>query len=228
MILLLFATGREMQATLAGLDAVSEVPYRAGGRDFLPVVTGIGPINAAMKTAEILAEQHGRIEGAVLFGIAGAFRSSGSEIGGQVLVREEIWPEFGLRTASTVDPEGLGLPLGEAEGKKVFGRLPVDSRRVLRGLGLHAPAWPDVVSLTVAGVSGDRGRADELETTFGAAVENMEGFACAWACLSRGVPFAEVRTVSNVVGEREGWNFALALSRLGSAMRALLGLPEEA
>jgi futalosine hydrolase len=51
----------------------------------------------------------------------------------------------------------------------------------------------------------------------------MEGFALAWPCLKYGIPFAEVRCVSNVVGSRqkEDWDIRGALGELGTVMDRL-------
>jgi futalosine hydrolase len=52
-------------------------------------------------------------------------------------------------------------------------------------------------------------------------VETMEGAAFFAFCLQQGCAFAEIRAVSNVVGERDHarWNIPLALQNLQSALR---------
>lgn len=54
-------------------------------------------------------------------------------------------------------------------------------------------------------------------------VESMEGAAFFEACLAAGVPFAEIRAVSNAVGEedRSRWNIPLALANLQSFLNSL-------
>ena len=51
-------------------------------------------------------------------------------------------------------------------------------------------------------------------------VETMEGAAFFEVCLQQGVPFAEIRAVSNVVGEtdHDRWNIPLALKNLQKAL----------
>lgn len=63
-----------------------------------------------------------------------------------------------------------------------------------------------------------------LETryrTVDADIETMEGAAFFETCLAAGVPFAEIRAVSNRVGEedRSLWNIPLALRNLEEALR---------
>ena len=56
----------------------------------------------------------------------------------------------------------------------------------------------------------------------GADVENMEGAALFALCEEFGAECAEVRAISNYVGEpREGWNIPLALEALAQALKRL-------
>ena len=54
-------------------------------------------------------------------------------------------------------------------------------------------------------------------------VETMEGAAFFEACLAAGVPFAEIRAVSNAVGEedRSRWDIPLALKNLQAFLNSL-------
>jgi futalosine hydrolase len=53
----------------------------------------------------------------------------------------------------------------------------------------------------------------------------MEGFSLALACRERQLPFLEIRTVSNPVGERDRskWDMGQALRGLGKTLAELLG-----
>ena len=75
--------------------------------------------------------------------------------------------------------------------------------------------------LTVATVTGTAGTAAALRARFPDAVaEGMEGAGIAAAATARGVAFAELRAVSNVVGprDRDAWQIPLALQTLGRAV----------
>ena len=93
-----------------------------------------------------------------------------------------------------------------------------------------ADALPDAVRgliLTVSTVTGTAARAHWLRTRHPDAVaEAMEGFGVATAAARAGVPFAEVRAVSNPVGprDREAWKIPdalTALERVGAALATL-------
>ena len=56
----------------------------------------------------------------------------------------------------------------------------------------------------------------------------MEGFGVATAAADHGVPFVEIRTISNLVGprDRSAWRIDLALAaltRVGKALATLVG-----
>lgn len=54
-------------------------------------------------------------------------------------------------------------------------------------------------------------------------VETMEGAAFFEACLAAGIPFAEIRTISNLVGETDHgrWDIPLALQNLKTVLSSL-------
>jgi futalosine hydrolase len=120
-------------------------------------------------------------------------------------------------------PDGF-LPLSELG----FGptRYPVDE--ALRE-ALH-DALPDAVPgpvLTVNTVTGTAAGTCAVESRHPDAVaEGMEGFGVATAAVAAGIPFAEVRTISNVIGPRDraGWRIAEALTALTGVGRALARL----
>jgi futalosine hydrolase len=73
-------------------------------------------------------------------------------------------------------------------------------------------------------VTGTAATADELGRRFPDAVaEGMEGAGVAAAAARRGVPFGEIRAISNRVGprDRDAWQIPLALERLGKAVAAV-------
>lgn len=222
------ATAMEMRAILSGghrprLEQGRAARLEIGRRTLVLLVTGIGPVNAALALAHLL----GRLPeplGTLNFGVAGTFDPAALPLGQTVLVREEIWPEQGLVTGQGVDPRGIGLALGELDGSPVWDRLSLDPLGHARRMNLDLPDMPQAVSLSVAGVTGTAGRADALRCAYGTDIENMEGFALAWTCARLGAPFVQVRTVSNLVGSRrpEHWDLQGALSSLGAAARSIL------
>ncbi|MFW5818332.1 MAG: futalosine hydrolase [Desulfovermiculus sp.] len=232
---LVTATRKEMQAVLGhrshrlslGVNRWQQITW--GPRLFILVITGIGPVNAALSMGRLLGAGM-NLAGVLNLGIAGSFQTQSLPLGTVVGVETEIWPEFGLYTEHGLDPQGLGLGQGRIPNGVVWDRLILNPKEAARGLGLELdPTWPTVTSISVAGVSGTPERADELHSRTRAEVENMEGFALAWACALNDVPFLQVRSISNRVGSRNPreWDMELAFSRLQRAAEQLLGTDKD-
>ena len=80
--------------------------------------------------------------------------------------------------------------------------------------------YKEGIGVTVQTVTGASQRKEELMKQFNPHIESMEGAAVYYVCLQEGIPFFELRTVSNEVGEkeREKWNTPMALESLRRAM----------
>jgi futalosine hydrolase len=79
--------------------------------------------------------------------------------------------------------------------------------------------------LTVSTVTGTAATAAALRARYPDAVaEAMEGYGVATAAALLGVPFAEVRAISNPVGPRDrpSWRIPKALAALATALKELV------
>ena len=229
-IVLSAATKKELKTALSfsrnvppGLRVGEAVTWECGNSCFLLLVTGIGPVNAALNLGNLLGGS-ARIKGVVNVGISGSFDLELYPLGTPVLVNEEIWPEFGLKSREGIDPMSLGMPLGTMGEEKVWDRIGFDSQQNVKTLLGANLDLPSAKSLTVAGVTGTREEASKLRRKYNAQLENMEGFALAWACSNAELPFVEIRTVSNLVGSREKhcWDMKRGLQELVKVCRSLL------
>ncbi|SDB13375.1 futalosine hydrolase [Desulfonatronum thiosulfatophilum] len=221
------ATVMEMRAVFAHWDG--EIPEELGWVErreswgsLVLLVCGVGPVNAGISLGHLLGGLPGPV-GVLNLGVAGAFCLETLPLGKAVLVDEEIWPEYGLLTASGIDPKGIGLSLGKAEEYPVWDRLKLEPEVDAENMKLDVAGLSKVSSLTVSGVSGTAERAEELRTRYAADVENMEGFALAWACRRFKAPFVQVRTISNLVGSRDAkhWDLPGAKRRLAEITRVI-------
>lgn len=232
MIALCFATPREMEAALAPLcppphlgrggHATVELPGPGKTR---VLVTGISPVNAGLSLGLFLG-RHPDTTGVVNLGVAGSFDPETLPLRAVALPLRETWPEVGLHDGEAADPRGIGIALAEQQGRRVWDTVEINPAGAAKAMGLALdPAWPQAPSLTVAGASATLERAASLYARHAALLENMEGFALALACLRCGLPFLEVRTVSNRVGSRppRDWDLDGALAALGAALAKLLG-----
>lgn len=215
---------------MSGLLVVTAVPaeaeaVRAGLTD--PTVTvapvGVGPAVAGAATARLLtlAEAAGRPYRAVVSaGIAGGFAGR-VVVGGTVLATRSIAADLGAES-----PDGF-LPIEElGMAPELLGAgslVPADPAL----LDTLRAALPDAITgavLTVSTVTGTAESSAALAARHPDAVaEAMEGYGVAVAAAQAGLPFAELRTVSNPIGPRDrgAWRMREAFAALTTAATAL-------
>ncbi len=199
-LLVVTAVAAEADAVRAGADP----------RHVVVEPVGVGPAAAAAGTARLLTT--GRYRAVISAGIAGGFPGR-APVGATVLAARSIAADLGAES-----PDGF-LPVEELGfGTSV---LPADPAL----LAALAAALPDALTgdvLTLATVTGTAETAARLANRHPAAVaEAMEGFGVAVAAI--GLPFVEVRTISNPIGPRDraSWRLTEALAALSTASAAL-------
>ncbi|SKA80262.1 futalosine hydrolase [Desulfobaculum bizertense] len=230
MLLCVFATDKECAAALPEMHTVPAqgqwLPHVRANHELTVLITGVGPLNAAMHLGRCLATLGDRPAGVINCGLAGAFDTTSHRLGSLCIAAEEINPEYGLYTPDGLVPDGLGFAQYEQDEQRVFDRIQLEPYTAATAMGLSLPqGWPLCPMLSVAGVSGTAERAQEMQTRYPhAMLENMEGFALALSCLHESIPFLELRSVSNKIGSREkaDWNIVAGFSALGRAMTMLL------
>jgi futalosine hydrolase len=226
-LLLVSATGLESQPLRDALQGAS-VPFAWGsawegrlhGSDVVLAVPGVGKANTAAGVA--LAVERWRPRAVVQLGIGGAFVGSFLSIGMVAVASVEVHADCGAGEGDAWEGmERLGFPL-LAGPPPHFNEMPTDldlSRR------LAAPTRAPLLRFaTSERVSATLEAADRLQRRFDVAIESMEGAAAAQVCLALGVPFAELRGVSNIVGERDrrAWDVPRAVRAAAAALEAAL------
>lgn len=183
------------------------------------VVSGVGPVAAALATSRALAEAPFGL--AVSAGIGGAYPGSGLEPGdlsvSEVMIQADLGAEDGEQF---LDLSALGLSVLPGEAHP--GVFPAWSGAAALAGRLGATCGP---ALTLNTVTGSAERARILAARFpGALTEGMEGAGVAHAALLAGVPALELRGVSNPVGprDRSAWQIAQALTATRRGLEELL------
>jgi futalosine hydrolase len=207
--------GREPPGSAIGILVVcavaQELAALAPREDVEVLATGVGPVEAALRTAQALASK--RYDAVINAGIAGGFRDR-CTVGDAVVCSREDYAELGLEDGTAFPlPGGLEL-VRHAESD------PGLLRPFLAGL------IPVIVGrgVTSAIVTSTTARALVLAHRFRADVESMEGFAVLRAAQLAGVPAIEIRGVSNLVGERatNEWDFRAGAAAAVATTDALL------
>lgn len=167
------------------------------GKDTVLCICGVGKTNAAHGTALLLE----RFQPAIVYviGVAGAYPSAGFGIGDIVVAEKEIYGDEGLLLESGfMTMNAIGLPLATSGGIRYYNDFP-----------LHVPTeLADYrhkgVFVTVSSCTGTFHRGIEIEKSFNALCENMEGASVAHICLLNCTPAAEIRGISNIIEDRVG------------------------
>ena len=205
--LLITATGLEAAPLKRALPWTPQ-PFALGELFVLPernlylAHLGVAKVNTAAGFALAISTlEPGKV---VQLGIAGAFAGAGLELCQVAVATQETHMDTGVQLETEwQDMAALGFPL--TAGHFNTFRTDADLTRALADLTGATPC-PFGTSETV---TGSFARAEKLFGRFGISTESMEGAAAAQVCTALGVPFAELRGVSNIVGERDKANWRL-------------------
>lgn len=130
------------------------------------------------------------------------------------------------------DDHGQAGQAGLALHKPLYNRIPLDVRRakhILRCLesGLEDLSSHQVATgpfVTVQQCSGVQAIGDTLAARYDGICENMEGAAAAHVAEANGIPFVEIRGISNRVVDRDlsQWDLPLAIRRGQQAVERIV------
>lgn len=183
--------------------------------------SGMGKTNAA-HTATILIEKYSPLI-ILNFGIGGAFSSSGLNVGDIAVAQKEVYADEGVLLKDGLHTlELTGIPLLKIRGRRYFNEFPADkrmSRLALKASGRVGNCRTGIF-LTVSACTGTQKKAEELIGKFSPVCENMEGAAIAHICRIYGIPFVEIRGISNMVEDRDKgkWDVKLAAENCQKAV----------
>lgn len=193
-----------------------EIPLLSAGQrgDLDVLVTGVGMVATAARCAQALART--RYDVAYNFGVCGAFDRS-LVLGTVVHVVTDRVSELGAEDGTRFLPLN---ELGLAPDDGVLSNEVPPANAALRAL-------PAVRGITVNTVHGHEASIAAIVNRLSPQVESMEGAAFAFACTISGVPYAQVRAVSNRVERRNraAWRLDLAIRNLNDAAIRILDQP---
>lgn len=188
----------------------------------VPVVlaaSGLGKANAAAALAALVASAGGAVRAVLQVGVGGAYPGAPVVMGAAALAASELDLDLGLgRHPDWRDLEALAVPGDETRNRIDLAGPALEAARAATGLPALAFATSDAVT-------ADRDDAAYLAGRFGASVESMEGAGAARAAAALGVPFVELRGVSNLAGDRDkaSWRLREAIAAACEAAVAAAG-----
>lgn len=175
--------------------------FQKGNLSIFPLVTGVGCVATAWHLARVLTANP--VDWALNAGIAGAFDPSFA-LGDVVQVVSEQFGDLGVEEADGRFTGLFQLGLGDPN------TLPFINGKLYNPEAAQAAFLPAAHGLTVNRVHGHAASIAAVRRHFpDAQVESMEGAAFFYGCLLAGVPFAEIRGISNYVEPRNRANWQL-------------------
>ena len=207
-----------MQIKASDMFNYEEQVFTRPGLRLIFLVSGIGPVLTTFHLTKMLASHD--IDFVLNMGIAGSFVNS-LKPGEVVSVREEVFADIG------VEDEGSVKTLFEAgliDGNVFPFRNGMLSRKKDHLLNEVLTELRLVKGITVNVASGSKTSAMRLFSKYQPEVESMEGAAVFYTCLMENVDFAEIRAISNIVGERNKleWRVSEAITMLADVCYNIL------
>lgn len=215
-------TAAEEEELITAKQAYNSLsPSEQESLDITYMLTGIGTTSTSYRLTKMLNSVEKPFDLAINIGIAGSFTKD-FPIGSVARIEKEFFGDLGFETFSgfqtlfdykILDADTHPFRSGALNAPKL-------SHNIEQALQVYQPAC----AVTVQTVSGLPEKTKQLIKGFMPQIESMEGAAFFYVCILEDLPFIELRSVSNEVGERDRskWNIPLALDSLNKANKKLL------
>jgi futalosine hydrolase len=150
-------------------------------------------------------------------GIGGAF-SNELEPGEVVFVKQDAFGDLGTEEKHVFTPATVSGLIEAHDFPYADGWL-INSNGIPKTSILKS-----VKGVTVNTVTDDIAKKQQLITAYNPQVETMEGAALHYICLHQGIPFVQLRSISNYVGERNKskWKIKEAFENLNTELVTLI------
>ena len=213
MVLFLITAATEME-----MAPIRQVLAECKGVEFM--VTGVGMVESTLALSRKLNRVGQNIHGVVNLGVAGAYVDTGVEMLDLCLAKKEVIGDLGVSMGDQVVPftaKDIQVPTEFS----LQNPLLVKATSILTAKEI---AHYSGVFVTVNAVSGNKSRGDFLCDQHRAICENMEGAAIARTCAAYGIDCLELRSISNMVEDRDPscWRLAEAIGTCADAAAQLI------
>ena len=219
-IVLTAATPFEIAPTLQWIEKTftrrESGAFELGPTSVFPLITGVGMTATAWALAQFLARNQPDLM--LNAGIAGALDRS-FQLGDVFNIESERFADLGVEQA-----DGRFTDLFEL-GLTTPGDAPFTDALLRNPAAGQSAFLPSARGITVNKVHGSQASILAVREKYpDAQVESMEGAAFFYACISAGMPFLEIRSISNYVEprNRDAWDLPLAINNLNKTLKDLL------
>lgn len=185
--------------------------FGQNGYEIDVLITGVGIANTAYQMGKMLGQKSYHL--AINAGVAGSFNRK--ILRGEVIeVISEQYGDLGAEEAdgSFIDVFSMGLIDGH--------KKPFSQDKLLNNKPLSISNIKKVRGLTVQKVHGTTASIERILKKYSVDIESMEGAAFFQICISEGIPFAQLRAISNYVEPRnkENWLMKEAIESLNKVL----------
>ncbi|MEJ8842623.1 futalosine hydrolase [Lacibacter sp. H375] len=212
--LVVSATVLEIKPFIQHCRTTNKLDYIDLQLDFL--VTGVGSINTTYALMKHLQVKKPDI--VIMAGISGAFDRS-LNLGDVIAVKQEALADLGVQEKDGYK-DVFDLKLLAAN------EFPFKQKRLVNPFTvlMERTKLPLVGSVTVNQITSAKKTAELYQTKYKAKIENMEGAALHLVCMKENIPFVQIRSISNYVGERnkQKWKLKEAVQNLNKELIRLV------
>ena len=202
-ILLIAATEKEIE------------PFTATNCVIDVLITGVG----VPKTLYHLQKRLHQIEYDFIIqaGIAGSFNTN-IRLAQTVIVKQDCFADLGIEEKENYTPV-FKTEFADKDGFPFENGWLINLNDYLLTTNLQT-----VKAITVNKVSDSELQKQQFVKAFNADIETMEGAALHYVCLQENIPFLQIRSVSNYIGERDKnkWKLKEAIENLNTALSKLI------
>ncbi len=211
-ILITAATSKEIQQTI---DFINEENDALKNHEIKVLITGIGSVSTTYFLTDFINKKKPDI--ILQAGIAGCF--SNKNLGEVVVIKDDFFGDVGVvenNTFKTIFDLNL---MNENDAPFINGTLLNPNKKLLALSMLD-----EVRSITNNEITTNAERINFYKQNYAPVVESMEGAACHYVCLQKNIPFLQLRSISNYIGERDKtkWNFKDAIHTLNEKLIFIL------
>lgn len=214
-ILIVAATGTELKGVSAHFEKIAKISESHFQYKFLThsidtFVAGVGMIPTVYHLLNVL--KNNTYDLVLNIGIAGGFIGKCS-IGEVLNVTTDRFSELGAEDRSAfISFEKLGLT--------TLSEFPFTNGELINKNNVLSNTLPKAAGITVNTIHGNKESIEKVILLYNPDVESMEGAAFMYVCLQETTPFAQIRSISNMVEPRNknNWNIPLALKTLAEAV----------
>ncbi len=174
--------------------------------------SGVGMLASAVSITKMVLEDKPDL--IIQAGIAGCFDQSAA-LGKVVMIKDEALADMG------VEEDGKWKDIFDLKLEK-SSYHPFERRKLPNPwlAKYNLLKLPEVNGITINEISTDKERIQQLIKKYDPFIESMEGAALHYVCREAGIPFVQIRAISNYIGERNktNWKIKEAIDNLNQAL----------